>query len=156
MNTIKRETIEQGTKFLSIAISLFLIFSGIFGIFSITFDIKTFILDIYICIFGVIILTGEFGKLKNYFGFAHSFLGRGIFQIFIGLTLVLFDWEESSYSLEYVAGVLILIIGSVDIILSCYCMKKNEDIVTKNEKQTKSTKEEDSLENKNDLEMQSI
>ncbi len=132
MDTIKRETIEQGTKFLSIAISTYLIFSGIFGIFSISFDIKTFILDLYICIFGVILITGEFGKLKDYFGFAHSFLGRGIFQLFIGLTLVFFDWEESKYSLEYIAGFLLLVIGCANIGLSCSCMKNDESKSTNN------------------------
>ena len=121
MNKNRITIIKESTKIFSILTSLYLIFSGIFGIFSISFDIKNFILDIYICIFGVIIISGEFGKLKNIFGFASSYIGRGIFQIFIGLTLVFFDWEKSKYNLEFIAGFLMLVIGCIELILCCSC-----------------------------------
>ncbi len=123
MICVNEDTFKKGLKRSSTIVAVFLIFSGFFGMFTLfKFDIRDIILNLYMMIFGVVIIAGEFNKLKEHFGFASTFIGRGVFQLFIGMSILAYK-NGDKISLEYIAGILVIIIGIFQMMMFFSCTK---------------------------------
>lgn len=125
------ERAKQIMFYTSVMIGVVLMFLSIFGIFLSVLDPKGFILYFYTFIFGGMIIAGEFGKLKKYFGFLQFYMGRGFFQIFIGLSIVVFDWNSNVFA--KIVGALAIIVGLGHIFVSCMPGEKVEEEELKEE-----------------------
>lgn len=117
---------KQIIKYSSIIIGIVLMFLSFFGIFLSVLDPKGFILYFYTFIFGMLIIAGEFGKLKKYFGFLHYYMGRGFFEIFIGLSILIFDWNSNIFA--KIVSFFAILVGIGQIVVSCIPADKPEEI----------------------------
>ncbi|ODQ65910.1 hypothetical protein NADFUDRAFT_51186 [Nadsonia fulvescens var. elongata DSM 6958] len=91
---------------------------GILSFFPIS--LSSLIISIYTILFAAIILALEIHPappitIQTYFSFLYSFLGRGVFYVFIGALLLLQDGP--GYVLKAIASWLILAIGGVYAVL---------------------------------------
>ena len=123
---ITLEKAKQIMFYTSVMIGVVLMFLSIFGIFLSVLDPKGFILYFYTFIFGGMIIAGEFGKFKEYFGFLQFYMGRGFFQIFIGLSIVVFDWNSNVFA--KIVGFLAIVVGLGHIFVSCMPGEKKEEL----------------------------
>jgi hypothetical protein len=114
---INREKLKQSLKYGSIIIGILLFVMSFFGLFLSVFNPKTFLLHFYSIIFGVLIIFGELGWYKKLFGFLNTYFGRGLFEIFIGISIIFQDW--SGGILSKILGVFCLLFGIGQLLFSC-------------------------------------
>jgi len=57
------------------------------------------------------------GYFKKYFGFMHYYMGRGLFQIFVGLSILIFDWNSNIFA--KIVAFFALLVGAGQIIFVC-------------------------------------
>ena len=114
---ISIEKFQKGVFTSSIIIGLLLMVLSFVGIFFSILDPKGFILYFYTFIFGVLIICGEFKKFKQYFGFLHYYLGKGLFQIFVGLSILIFDWNSNIFA--KIVSVFTILVGLCQIGIMC-------------------------------------
>ena len=125
MEETRIEKLRYIIKWSSILIGVVLMFLSFFGIFFSILDPKGFILYFYTFIFGVLIVASELGYFKKYFGFMHYYMGRGLFQIFVGLSILIFDWNSNIFA--KIVAVFALLVGIGQIIFVCSPQDKKEE-----------------------------
>lgn len=108
---------KKSIKYFSAIIGVLLMFVSFFGIFFSPLDPKGFILYFYTFIFGILIVSSEFGYLMKYFGFMNFNFGRGIFEIFVGLSILIFDWNSNIFA--KIVAIFTLLVGVGQIVVSC-------------------------------------
>ncbi|KAF8427510.1 Golgi apparatus membrane protein TVP15 [Tirmania nivea] len=95
-------------RLVNLAVAGLMVFGGIVQFFH--FDIQSAIIGSYVCLFGATVglLEHQIPPAANRYGsFLFSFLGRGIFYIFIGSIIM------QGITLSYIAGGAIIFIGAV-------------------------------------------
>ncbi|KAJ5527119.1 Golgi apparatus membrane protein TVP15 [Penicillium frequentans] len=95
-------------RLVNIAVGVMMVLGGISQFFPAT--MSSIIIGAYVIIFGVVVAGLEFmpnvpDYAYRYASFLFSFLGRGIFYIFVG-SILLHDWV-----LRYIAGSIVGLIG---------------------------------------------
>ncbi|ESZ95367.1 golgi apparatus membrane protein tvp15-like protein [Sclerotinia borealis F-4128] len=99
-------------RFVNLAVGVFMVLGGISQFFPLGF--QSIIIGCYVIIFGICTALLEFQippQVSRYASFLFSFVGRGIFYVFVG-SILLHD-----HVLRIIAGSLIGIIGLVYIAL---------------------------------------
>ncbi|KAF1810365.1 COPI associated [Eremomyces bilateralis CBS 781.70] len=94
-------------RIVNLAVGVFIVLGGI-GQFFVETSIQSFIVGAYVIIFGLGTAFLEFQippQIARYASFMLSFIGRGIFYIFVGSIVVGDHWTK------YVAGTIVGIIG---------------------------------------------
>ncbi|KFY72712.1 hypothetical protein V499_07162 [Pseudogymnoascus sp. VKM F-103] len=95
-------------RIVNLAIGALMIAGGISQFFGATVTVQSIIIGVYVIIFGLAIGALEFQippQVSRYASFLFSFLGRGIFYIFIG-TILFHD-----HVLRYIIGSIIGLVG---------------------------------------------
>ncbi|KAI0484692.1 Golgi apparatus membrane protein TVP15 [Xylariaceae sp. FL0804] len=94
-------------RIVNLVVGVVMILGGISQFFSATIS-QSIVIGIYVIIFGAAVGLLEFQippQVSRYASFMFSFIGRGIFYLFIGSTLLSDHWTR------YVAGAVIGIVG---------------------------------------------
>ncbi|OZJ02972.1 hypothetical protein BZG36_04520 [Bifiguratus adelaidae] len=102
-------------RIINIIIGCMMVVGGVFVVFGGGFP--SFIRGIFVLIFGLMTILFEFrlpGKITQYASFMFSFLGRGLFYIFIGC--IVLDY----YTVGIAFGAIIVIVGIVYCILEFF------------------------------------
>jgi hypothetical protein len=104
--------LSDGFRIVNLVVAAVTVLGGIVHIFG--FDVQSIILAVYMIIFGLAIALLEFQippQISRYASFLFSFLGRGIFYVFIGTLLL------SKAVLMNIAGGIVGITGIAYIVL---------------------------------------
>ncbi|KAF2180027.1 COPI associated [Zopfia rhizophila CBS 207.26] len=99
-------------RMVNFAVAVFMILGGVAQFFNLNFD--DIILGVYVILFGLATALLEFQipqQVARYASFMFSFIGRGIFYIFIGSVIVGDKWYR------IVPGTLVGIIGIAYVVL---------------------------------------
>ncbi|KAH7043243.1 Golgi apparatus membrane protein TVP15 [Macrophomina phaseolina] len=99
-------------RMVNLAVGVFMVLGGIAQFFPI--GLKEVIVGIYLILFGVATAGLEFQippPVAKYASFMFSFLGRGVFYVFIGTVILANRW------VQYVPGTIIGIVGIGYIVL---------------------------------------
>ncbi|KAI3332108.1 COPI associated [Xylariaceae sp. AK1471] len=98
--------ISDSFRIVNLVVAVIMILGGISQFFGATF--QSIVIGVYVIIFGAFVGLLEFSippQVVRYASFLFSFIGRGIFYIFIGSILLSGEWPR------YVAGSIIGITG---------------------------------------------
>ncbi|ODQ73533.1 hypothetical protein LIPSTDRAFT_70542 [Lipomyces starkeyi NRRL Y-11557] len=89
-----------------------MVLGGIASFFPLGF--RTVVLAIYTILFGALVITAEFSmpsQIARYASFLMSFIGRGLFYIFIGALIL------APGALRIVGGSVVMLVGAIFIVL---------------------------------------
>jgi len=87
--------------------------------------VTTGIMGFYCMIFGILIVIAETRttrtkKLMDYFRFMSTYIGRGVFYIFVGI--VVYPISYPSHAIGIIAGILLIVGGVLNLCLfPCFC-----------------------------------
>ncbi|KAI1339527.1 Golgi apparatus membrane protein TVP15 [Xylariaceae sp. FL0016] len=93
-------------RIVNLAVGVIMILGGISQFFNASF--QSIIIGVYVLIFGAAVALLEFQippQVSRYASFMFSFIGRGIFYVFVGSILLSNHWTR------YVAGTVIGVVG---------------------------------------------
>eukprot|EP00808_Paulinella_micropora_P017709 g65249.t1 len=84
--------------------------------------VQCWLLTSYLCIFTLLMSFGHLGRPQSllvYFHFLNTYLGRGLFQILVGLSITFL--RKHFNLLTFICGVVTFALGLVEIFFSCPC-----------------------------------
>ena len=117
-------------KWVNIISALALIGLGILKFISILgdFGFNTIVIPVYLVLFGIMGLAGDLNLkwITDYCAFLGNFFGRGLFNIYIGSTIMMSYWEANILSwICFIAGGVIAAFGLTLIILG-FCARSGK------------------------------
>ncbi|KAJ8099701.1 Golgi apparatus membrane protein TVP15 [Lipomyces tetrasporus] len=112
MGFFDQDSIANPFRIVNLVIGALMVLGGLSSFFPLSF--RTVVLAIYTILFGALVILAEFSmpnQVARYASFLMSFIGRGLFYIFMG-ALVL-----APGALRIVGGSVIMLVGAIYIVL---------------------------------------
>ncbi|KAK9311811.1 Golgi apparatus membrane protein TVP15 [Lipomyces starkeyi] len=112
MGFFDQDSIASPFRIVNLVIGALMVLGGIASFFPLGF--RTVVLAIYTILFGALVITAEFSmpsQIARYASFLMSFIGRGLFYIFIGALIL------APGALRIVGGSVIMLVGAIFIVL---------------------------------------
>ncbi|KAK9236800.1 Golgi apparatus membrane protein TVP15 [Lipomyces kononenkoae] len=112
MGFFDQDSIASPFRIVNLVIGALMILGGISSFFPLGF--RSVVLAIYTILFGSLVITAEFSmpnQIARYASFLMSFIGRGLFYIFIGALIL------APGALRIVGGSVIMLVGAIFIVL---------------------------------------
>ncbi|KAK9354158.1 Golgi apparatus membrane protein TVP15 [Lipomyces doorenjongii] len=112
MGFFDQDSIASPFRIVNLVIGALMVLGGIVSFFPLGF--RTVVLAIYTILFGALVITAEFSmpsQIARYASFLMSFIGRGLFYIFMGALIL------APGALRIVGGSVIMLVGAIFIVL---------------------------------------
>ncbi|KAK9358293.1 Golgi apparatus membrane protein TVP15 [Lipomyces starkeyi] len=112
MGFFDQDSIASPFRIVNLVIGALMVLGGIASFFPLGF--RTVVLAIYTILFGALVITAEFSmpsQIARYASFLMSFIGRGLFYIFIGALIL------APGALRIVGGSVVMLVGAIFIVL---------------------------------------
>ncbi|KAK9374529.1 Golgi apparatus membrane protein TVP15 [Lipomyces chichibuensis] len=112
MGFFDQDSFASPFRIVNLVIGALMVLGGIASFFPLGF--RTVVLAIYTILFGALVITAEFSmpsQIARYASFLMSFIGRGLFYIFIGALIL------APGALRIVGGSVVMLVGAIFIVL---------------------------------------